>query len=60
MNNDMFVFVFKQALLRSLQSGGVTMIEELADSLPTDALGKFIAILQKVYKKKRNVIHVQT
>ena len=56
MNQDMIGLFLKQAVAKALASGGTAFLEELADSLPTESLGKFIEILKKVYIKKKSTI----
>jgi hypothetical protein len=60
MNGDFLKAYLKDAFAKSLKDGGsqagVTFMEELAEALTTDQLGKLIKILNRVYEKKKNVV----
>ena len=57
MNQDMFAMYMKNVLTKALSSGGTTMLEELAESLPDDSLGKLIDILSKIRDKRKNTVN---
>ena len=57
MNQDMFAMYMKNVLTKALSSGGTTMLEELAESLSDDSLGKLIDILSKIRDKRKNTVN---
>jgi hypothetical protein len=59
MNNDMFSMYLKNVVSKALSSGGTTMLEELAESLSDDSLGKLIDILSKIRDKRKNTVETK-
>ena len=55
---DAFVAMLKDAGGRSVKAGLAQFVEEGAEKMSADELGKLIAILQKVEKRKRGTVTV--
>lgn len=56
MNPEMISMMVKQMLGNALKSGATSMIEDAAESFSADDLGRLIAVLQKVQKKKQTTV----
>jgi phosphoribosylformimino-5-aminoimidazole carboxamide ribonucleotide (ProFAR) isomerase len=56
MMQDPFKKFVKDTLAKGLASGGVTTIEEIANTLTVEQLEGLIVILKRIHDKKKNVV----
>jgi hypothetical protein len=56
MNADFLFAHLKEVARNAIKTGATQALEDLAETFSADDLGKLIAIMQKVEKKKRGTI----